>query len=177
MKKKFNVVHVLIVVLLAVVATMMVSNQRVSTILKTQRAEIERATQTIKEQQNKIEDLECQINQCMNLIPFDAEKARITGIQNKSDLRKDDEFSERHFNGTISLSWDDIPNAFGYQIEFNYDPMLEDTTDAYYYRFGAFYSYKVDISEGLKFRIRAYSLQDGEKVYGEFSDWISLEVE
>lgn len=39
------------------------------------------------------------------------------------------------------------------------------------------FSFNIQISKGLKFRIRAFGLQNGEKIWGEFSDWYSLEVE
>lgn len=209
-KKSIAVLSLVLVVLVVANTAMMVNNQRKSTLIGVQEAELvaqmekmEHNVQIIKEQQGKIEEmeqyirtvqneqsklleemeakkekiksLEFQINQYINSTPF--EMLKITEIQNYSNLKQDKEFPERHFEGTISLRWEGIPDASGYQIEFNHAPMLEEITDTYYYCTGAFYSYKVDISEGLKFRIRAYKLQDGEKVYGEFSEWTSLEVE
>lgn len=130
----------------------------------------------MKAKEEKIKSLERQISQYMESTPFNPENAKVTGVRDESELKRGED-SERNFYGTIKLSWNDIPNASRYQIEFNYTPRLEETEEANYYRMGAFYSDKVDISDGLKFRVRAYEEQNGEKVYSEFSKWVSLDVE
>ncbi len=174
MKKKFNVALVVAIVLLTVNAIAMVNIYQRMGIVEDQQTE---NVARIESVENDVQTIEEQLSQYSELLPFNSEKAEITEICNKSDLKSDETFPERHFLGTISLSWKDIPNASGYQVEFNYQPILEETEKANYFVTGAFYSYKVDISNGLKFRIRAYGQQNGEKVYGEFSDWISLDVE
>lgn len=130
----------------------------------------------LKAKEEEIKSLESQISQYMETTPFNPENAKVTGVQDESKLKRGED-SERAFYGTMRLSWNDIPNASRYQIEFNYTPRLAETEEANYYRMGAFYSDKVDISDGLKFRVRAYEEQNGEKVYSEFSKWVSLDVE
>ncbi|MCI9087600.1 MAG: hypothetical protein HFJ32_03485 [Clostridia bacterium] len=197
MKKKFIVGLVLVLVLIANV-NLVAKNQQMIARINTQEAEalthkeeIAHNIQTIKEmeryiwniqnekdelleeleaKEEKIKSLELRISQYMESTP------KIIGVRDESKLKRGED-SEQLFYGTIRLSWDDIPNASGYQIEFNYKPSLEETEEANYYRSGAFYSYKVDISDGLKFRVRAYEEQNSEKVYSEFSKWFSLDVE
>ena len=123
-----------------------------------------------------IEALERKIDEYVKLIPFNVDSSKITGIKDNSKLTSDEDW-ENHFYGEIYLTWDKIPNASGYQIEFNYLPDFEETEDTSFILLGSFNSNNTQISEGLKFRIRAFGLQNGEKIWGEFSDWYSLEVE
>jgi len=174
MKKKFNGNSKLVLVLVMMIAIILANNLRLGAVVKEQEADMVAQMEKIERYEHTIKEQQIQISQYEASLPF--EKLQITAIQNASRLERDEKFSNKHFNGTMSLIWQGIPNASGYQIEFNYCKRLEEVTDTYYYRTGAFYSYDKEISEGLKFRIRAYKLQDGEKIYGEFSEWTSLGV-
>ena len=174
MKKKFNENLKLVLVVAIMIAIILADNLRLGALVKEQKANMAAQMEKIEQYEQTIKEQQIQISQYEASLPF--EKLQITVIRNESRLERDEDFSNKHFIGTMSLSWQGIPNASGYQIEFNYCKRLEEVTDTYYYCTGAFYSYDKEISEGLKFRIRAYKLQDGEKTYGEFSEWTSLGV-
>lgn len=125
----------------------------------------------------KIEELEQRCDELEDLIYSDVTRSTITGIIDSSKLEKDELYPERHFEGNITLSWDKVPNASGYQIEFSHQPETEETDSAYFYHTGAFYSNDEEISQGIQFRIRAYALQGDKKVYGIFSEWKTIEIE
>lgn len=111
--------------------------------------------------------------QITNMKPNKLELANITTVKNSSDLEREAN-NPQFFSGTFSLSWVPIPNATGYEIEFNYDPIIRYTKEEHFYCTGAFYAYNHVGEE--QFRIRSYYLKDEEKIYSEFSAWIDLNV-
>lgn len=123
-----------------------------------------------KELLDTVTTLESQVYQ---FVPFTPRNADITGIYDHSRLKATD---SHNFSGEFSIWWDEIPNASGYEIEFNYTRLVDNVKSSYYRCTGAFDSYDINISD-VKFRIRAYGLQDDEKIFGEFSDWVPLEIE